>query len=217
MIVDSSDVVRAGLAGVLRSSDWMDIVGESGNAQQAVSLALELKPDVAILDIDPPPSDGVQLVEQIRQVSEETRVLVFTARDCVTSMKQLFAAGVSGYLVKEASGHEIKAAVRAVAEGRAFFSLTWQDAMFRLENGHGEEVCQPDSLVSHHGLSEREAEVLIRVARGMTNQQIADQLYLSVKTIETYRSRVAKKIGAHSRADIFRFAQSAGLLEATAT
>ena len=217
LIVDSSEIVRAGLAGVLGSSDGIDVVGETADLQEAVSLAGELQPDVVILDLGPAESPRIDLVTQIVQVCPHSRLLVFTSKDCVASMKQLFAAGVKGYLIKEATNHEITAAVKAVAAGRAFFSLTWQEEMFRAEN---RKVETPDSLKTQeglHGLSEREAEVLSSVARGMTNQQIAEQLFLSVKTVETYRSRLARKIGARCRADIYEFARSAGLLSGEVT
>jgi len=124
LIFDSSDVVRAGLSGVLGSAKCIDVIGETNNCAEALAMIVEQRPDVVILDLGAADSNRLELIASFRQESPESRLLIFTSKDCVDSARQLLAAGVDGYLTKEASGSEIIAAVKAIAAGRKIVSIT---------------------------------------------------------------------------------------------
>ncbi len=218
LIVDSSDVVRAGLRGFLASADCIDVIGETEDCVEAQTMIVEQRPDVVILDLGAADSNRLELIASFREDAPKSRLLIFTSKDCVDSVRQLLTAGVDGYLTKESSGSEIVAAVETIAAGRKIVSITKFDDFFPAAETR-EEIrrTDPPRQLSQNrmgqDLSEREQEVLARIARGKTNQQIADDLFLSVKTIETYRSRLTRKIGARSRAELFEFANSTGLLQ----
>ncbi len=222
-LCDSSDVVRAGLFSFLDSTDGIDVVGQRVDRQEPLAQILELQPDVVILDFGATDSGRLEFIQNLQLESPGTKLLIFASKDrnssASSSVQQLLAAGADGYLVKEVSGNEVVAAVRAVVAGRKIVSLSEFDNFFEKGVSRNDRSHSSRSAghLDHASLSERECEVLSRLARGMTNQQVAGELFLSVKTIETYRSRLTKKIGARSRAELFEFASSAGMLSGNST
>ena len=211
ILADDHAVIRSALSMFLGSQPDLEVVGAAADGYQAADLVRALLPDVLILDITMPGVGGVQMIERLRQECPDTRVLVLTMHDDPAYMRAVLAAGGSGYVVKTAADTELLSAIRAVAQGRLFVDLTLPVGPNAVsDEGRPEPGRAPSAgLMS---LSEREREVFEQVAQGHTNQEIADKLFLSVKTVETYRGRVGKKLGLQTRADFVRFAVESGVL-----
>jgi len=209
LIADDHAVLRAGLRMLLSAQPDMEVVGEAADGDEAVRKVLETRPDIALIDITMPVTGGVKAIERIRQQCPETRVLVLTMHEVPAYLRSALAAGASGYVVKSAAGSELLSAIRGVHRGRtvldpALAAVVVQGALGK--RTVGSQAGGPGNL-----LSPREREVLDLVAQGYTNQKIADRLGLSVKTVETYRSRLVEKLGLRSRADLVRYALDSGL------
>lgn len=212
LIVDDHAVLRTGLRMLLSSQADMTVVGEAANGETALELARTTKPDVITLDLTMPGLGGLSILEMLRNEHPTVRILVLTMHDDPAYLKAVLAAGGSGYVTKTADESEVLAAVRAVSQGRTYFSLSMNDALIRTLLGTESAAA---AVSSQNVLSEREREVLILIAQGYTNQQVADRLFLSVKTIETYRSRLMSKLGFENRAQLVQYALQSGLLGGT--
>jgi DNA-binding NarL/FixJ family response regulator len=210
VLADDHAILRSGLALVLNAQPDMEVVGEASDGCQAAAKVRETRPDVLLLDYSMPGVSGVQLIERLRQECPQTRVLVLTAHDEPAYMRAVLAAGGAGYLVKTAGDVELISAIRAVSQGRLFVDLSLPGAAEAVA-----PAARPGAGLA--SLSEREREVFELLVQGHTNQTIADKLFLSVKTIETYRARVGNKLGIHSRADFVRFALESGVLRPTSS
>jgi two-component system response regulator NreC len=211
VLADDHTVVRAGLSMVLSAQPDLEVVGEAADGFQALIMVEKTKPDVLILDFTMPGMSGVELIERLQKESPGTRVLVLTMHDEPAYMRAVLAAGGAGYLVKTAGDAELLSAIRAVAQGRLFVDLSLPaDAASPLP---APKVIHRAPSAGLAGLSERERTVFELLAQGYTNQQTADRMFLSVKTVETYRSRIANKLGIHTRAELIRFAVESGMLK----
>lgn len=210
LIADDHAILRAGLKMLVNAQADMEVVSEAPDGEKAVQTARETKPDVALLDLTMPKVGGMKAIEGIAKDCRETRVLVLTMHDDPAYLRSAMAAGASGYLLKRAVDAELLAAIRAVHRGGIFVdprlaSVLVQDALVKTSAGAGPK--QPVSI-----LSRRELQVLRLVARGYTSAQIAKRIFVGVKTVETYRSRFAEKLGLRTRSDVIRFAVQMGLL-----
>jgi two-component system response regulator NreC len=190
----------------------MEVVSEAPDGEQAIQTALQTKPDVALLDITMPRVGGLKALQEMARDCRETRVLVLTMHDDPAYLRSALAAGASGYLLKRAVDSELIAAIRAVHRGGIFVdprlaSILVQDVLEK--KSEKARSARPVNI-----LSKRELQVLRLVARGYTSAAIAKQIFVGVKTIETYRSRIAEKLGLRTRSDVVRFAVQAGLLTA---
>lgn len=213
LIVDEHAVLRSGLRMLLESQPDMTVVGEAGDGETALAVARDAAPDVITLDPAWGDGDCLEIIRTLRRECPEVRILIVTMHDDPGFFGEVMLAGGSGYVLKRAGETEVLAAVRAVSQGRVFVSLTLtEDFVKAVAEGPGR--LRPKAWV-HADLSQREAEVLSLVAQGYTSQQIAGSLFLSTKTIETYRSRLSKKLGLKDRADLVRFATQAGLLDSS--
>jgi DNA-binding NarL/FixJ family response regulator len=208
LIVDDHAVVRSGLKLLLEAEDDIEPVGEAGNAREAVFEARAAKPDVILLDIVMPDQSGLEVLPQLVQESPKARVLVLSMQDDPQYVRQAFAAGASGYVLKEAADTEVVDAVREVARGGRYVHPALGA---RLVAADAEEQKRAES----DPLSEREREVLRLLALGHTNQEIARMLYISVRTAETHRAHIMQKLRLQSRAELVRYALEQGLLEAS--
>ena len=209
LIADDHAVLRAGLRVLIGAQPDMDVVGEAADGEEAVQRVAETRPDVALVDITMPGSSGIKAIERIRQTCPATRVLVLTMHDVPAYLRSALAAGATGYVVKRAADSELLSAIRGVHRGRTVLDPALATAVVQGAIGRKATVGQPGGPAGL--LSPREREVLDLVAQGYTNQQIADRLGLSVKTVETYRSRLVEKLGLRSRADLVRYALDSGL------
>jgi two-component system, NarL family, response regulator NreC len=209
LIVDDHAVLRTGLRMLLTAQPDMTVVGEAAEGAKAVELARTIKPDVVTLDLNMPGIGGLTILEMLKTECPAARILVLTMHDDAAYLKAVLAAGGAGYVTKTADESELLGAIRAVSQGRTSFNLSMNDALMRALLGVETRV---SSGAVTEELSEREREVLELVAQGHTSQKVADRLFLSVKTIETYRARLMKKLGLQDRAQLVQFALQAGLL-----
>jgi two-component system response regulator NreC len=205
-LCDDHAMVRSGLHRILAEEAGIEVVGEAGTAGEAVELAGRVRPDVLVMDLGLPGASGIAATGQVRQASPDTGVLVLTAHNDVVYLRGAFAAGATGYLLKEAADIELVQAVRTVAAGRQYVDPTLGAAASRM----GERAGRPAGPGGQ--LSERELEVLRGIARGYTNAAIAASLFVSVRTIETHRAHIQQKLGAHTRAELVERARIAHLL-----
>ena len=212
MIADDHAILRAGLRMLVDAQADMEVVSEAPDGEQAIQTARQTKPDVALLDITMPRVGGLKALQEMARDCRETRVLVLTMHDDPAYLRWALAAGASGYLLKRAVDSELIAAIRAVHRGGIFVdprlaSILVQDVLEK--KSEKARSARPVNI-----LSKRELQVLRLVARGYTSAAIAKQIFVGVKTIETYRSRIAEKLGLRTRSDVVRFAVQAGLLTA---
>ncbi len=206
-LCDDHAVVRSGLRRILADEADIDVVGEAGTAEEAVALAGSTKPDVFVMDLGLPGTSGIAATREVLAANPSTKVLVLTVHDDVAYLRKAFEAGARGYLVKEAADVELILAVRHVASGQDY-----------VHPALGAALLAPGATAPRAGgpggeLSERELEVLRLVALGHTNAEIAAELYVSVRTVETHRAHLQQKLGIKTRADLVRYARQIGLLE----
>jgi DNA-binding NarL/FixJ family response regulator len=209
LIADDHAVVRAGLRLLINGQPELEVVGEAANVQETLSKTHELSPDVLTMDLAMPGGSGIKTIERLRQECPLTRVLVLTMHKETSYLNAALAAGAFGYVIKSAADTELLAGIRAVYRGRTMVDLDLSET--QRPNALGCQTASK-SVGSGAALSKREREVLELLAQGYTNQQAADRLFVSVKTVETYRARVAEKLGLRSRADIVRYAVEMGIL-----
>jgi len=210
MIVDDHAILRAGLRMLVNAQADMEVVSEAPDGENAVQEVLETKPDVTLLDLTMPRVGGMKALQEIARNCRGTRVLVLTMHDDPAYLRSALAAGASGYLLKRAVDSELIAAIRAVHRGGIFVdprlaNILVQDVLAKKGTKAG--PTRPVNI-----LSDRELQVLSLVARGYSSAQIAKQISVGVKTVETYRSRFAEKLGLRTRSDVIRFAVQMGLL-----
>ena len=210
MIVDDHAILRAGLRMLVNAQADMEVVAEAPDGQKAVQETRETKPDVTLLDLTMPRVGGMQALQEIARNYRKTKVLILTMHDDPAYLRSALAAGASGYLLKRAVDAELIAAIRAVHRGGIFVdprlaSVLVQDVLAK--KGKKAGPTHPVNI-----LSDRELQVLRLVARGYSSAQIAKQIFVGVKTVETYRSRFAEKLGLRTRSDVIRFAVQMGLL-----
>jgi two-component system, NarL family, response regulator NreC len=209
-IADDHGVLRGGLAALIGAQVDMEVVGEAASGPDAERGIKATEPDVALMDISMLNGGGLAAIAAVKQVRPKTRILVLTVHDERGYVRAAAAAGATGYVVKSAVATELLAGIRAVAQGRTFV-----DASVSL--GLAQDSMRPTTNAGARGvgaeqLTERERQVMKRVAEGHTNAQIAEQLQLGIKSIETYRSRLMEKLGLTSRVDLVRFALESGIL-----
>jgi two-component system response regulator NreC len=220
LIADDHAVLRAGLKLLIGAESDMEVVGEAADGPETVRSTRATAPDVVLLDLSMPGPRSAQTIGELVRLAPSPRVLVLTMHDDAASMQAALRAGASGYIVKKAADVELLTAIRTVHDGRTFVGLTrpGEQAWGGGGGGGGHEARRVSrdatAAAQPKPLSPREAEVLRLLAQGHTNQEAADQLAVSVKTIETHRKRLSDKLGLKSRAQLFRFAVEIGLLEA---
>jgi two-component system response regulator NreC len=206
LVVDDHAVVRSGLRRVLDAESDIETVGEAPNAERAVFEAIDHKPDVVLMDVVMPGKSGIEGTPAVLQAVPETRVLVLSMQDDPQYVREAFEAGASVYVLKEAADTEVVAAVRAVAAGERYVHPALGA---RLIASEAEERRRAEA----DPLSDREREVLSLLALGHTNQEIAQKLFISVRTAETHRAHIMQKLGFSSRAELVRHAIAEGLLD----
>lgn len=225
LIVDDHAMVRKGLRLLLSSHEDLTVVGEAGSMAEAVDAARRLHPSIVTLDLSMPGASGVGAIERMRLAAPDARIVVVTMHDDPAYVRSALALGARGFVSKSAADTELIAAIRAVARGRMFLDVgdaATLESILGAGSGGGNAIGNESGggrggthAAPVDALSEREREVLAAVARGYTNQQIADEVGLSVKTIESYRSRLMRKLGLKDRADLVRLAVSLGLVQDT--
>jgi DNA-binding NarL/FixJ family response regulator len=212
LIADDQPLQRLGFRMLLQGTPGMECVGEATHGAEAVRMAAELRPDVALMDVRMPGMDGIEATRQIVASGGRTRVLILTTFDLDEYAYAALRAGASGFLVKDARPEELLAGIRAVASGDAVVAPRLTR---RLLDAHAHQVLSPADRTPDprlHSLSEREHEVLLAVAKGWTNTEIAEQLVLTESTVKKHVGRVLAKLGARDRVQAVIMAYDAGLV-----
>jgi DNA-binding NarL/FixJ family response regulator len=211
ILADDHLVVRAGLKALLGATKDITVVGEATNGREALALVERLKPDVAVLDLDMPQMDGLAATKQLVAEHSPTRVLILTMHTEDEYLVTLLEAGAAGYLVKNAADRELADAVRAVASGDTYVQPSAARALARQVTRHAD---RSDERQQYQGLSERERDVLVLVAGGYSASEIGEKLFISPKTVETYKQRISEKLGLAHRSDYVQLCLRLGLLQA---
>ncbi len=210
LLADDHAVLRAGLRALLGVEPDMEVVGEAENGEEAVRKTAELRPDVLVLDIAMPRLNGLDVIRTLRGQGIPSKVLVLTMHDEEQYLLQVLRAGGSGYVLKASADTALMEAIRTVYRGEAFL---FPAATARLLEDYRDRRAD-DGNDGFDSLSEREREVLALTAAGYTNQEIADKLVISAKTVDTYRSRIMEKLRLHHRSELVKLALRHGLLKA---
>jgi two-component system response regulator NreC len=206
LIVDDHAVVRSGIRLLLEQESDIEPVGEAGTGREAVFQARALKPDVILMDVVMPDQTGLEVLPTLLHERPEMKVMLLSMQDDPRYVREAFEAGASGYVLKEAADAEVVAAIREVARGGRYVH---PELGARLVAAESEERKRAEE----DPLSDREREVLRLLALGHTNQEIAKQLFISVRTAETHRAHIMQKLRLSSRAELVRYALDQGLLE----
>jgi two-component system, NarL family, response regulator NreC len=212
LLADDHQIVRDGLRLLIDGQRDMRVVGEAGDGKDAVQQARDLKPDVVVMDLSMPKLNGLQATERLKAEQPGVKVVVLTLHEDSSYLMQLCKAGAVGYVLKRSAGDDLIHAIRTVASGGLHFDATLanQALVARPGDSPGKETPRRADL------SEREKEVLILLAWGCSNKEIAVQLHLSTKTVETYRDRINEKLGFRSRTEIVQHALRQGWLNEAA-
>jgi DNA-binding NarL/FixJ family response regulator len=210
LIADDHGIVREGIRMILAAQEDIEVVGEASTGREAVELARRMQPDVVLMDISMPDLNGIQATELIRRELPEVQVLGLTMHEEGNYVFELLKVGAAGYVLKRAAAEDLVAAVRAAHRGEAFLypsvaKMVVQDFLQRASPKEKEHALD--------GLTEREREVLTLIAEGYTNQEIANRLYISIKTVQTHRAHIMEKLNLHDRAELVRYAIRKGLIE----
>ena len=210
LLVDDHAVVRAGLRMLLSADPELSIVGEAEDGAQAMRLARDLAPDVVLMDISMPDMNGIEATRRIKELCPDVAVLALTMHEDDQYFFEMLAAGASGYIPKRAAPNDLIAAIHAVRSGGVFLfpsvaRLLVTDYRQRVERGGSTGVFDI--------LTEREREVLTLIAQGLSNQEIADKLVISIKTVNRHRENIMAKLNLHSRVELVRYAIEKGLIE----
>ncbi len=209
LIADDHTLVREGLRALLQGEGGFEVIAEASNGHEAIERALEMRPDVILMDIGMPGLDGLEATRQVVKASPGIRVLVLTVHEAEDYFFRALEAGAQGFLVKDAASTELVAAVRAVHQGGMFLHPPLAK---RLVEDYLGRVSSGEERSSYDELTPREREILKLIGEGNTNQEIADQLSLSINTVQTHRSRIMDKLNLHSRAQLMKYAVRMGLL-----
>jgi len=209
LLVDDHVVVREGLRHVLGADHGFDVVGEAGTGAEALALAAERRPDVVLLDLTMPGMSGLEVTAALRERLPEVRVLVLSMHEQDEYVVAAVRGGAHGYVLKDADPGELRAAIRAVHGGAGYFSPAVARHLGAAVRGEVPADAPRDRL---ERLTPREREVLARVAAGLTNREIAAQLGISPRTVESHRESVMKKLSLRSVAELTRFALQSGLV-----
>jgi DNA-binding NarL/FixJ family response regulator len=199
VVVDDHTIVRSGICRLLEAESDIEVVAQAGSGHEAVRLCREEKPDVLVLDYGLPDLDGLETTRQIVQLSKAPKILILTMHASEEYATRLIRAGAAGFIVKTAPTIQLLAAVRKVARNQIFVSKTIMEKMVG-------RLALPATDSPESVLSNRELQVLIRLAQGLSTKEVAQALHLTTSTVDTYRRRVLEKLNLRNNADMTRFA-----------
>jgi two-component system, NarL family, response regulator NreC len=208
LIADDHAIVRAGLRALLKSEAEMELVGEATGGEEALLLVDSLHPDILVLDLSMPDLDGIQVTRRVQSTSPDVRILILTVHEDEVLLREAIRAGASGYILKHAAEAELISAIHKVLLGEIYVHPKLIRALLVEPVEQLAPSPQPDEI-----LTPRELDVLNRIVQGYTNRQIAEELSLSVRTVEGYRANMTEKLGLHSRAELVRYAREHGLVD----
>jgi two-component system response regulator NreC len=221
MLVDDHEVIRAGLKSFLQAQEGFEVVAEAANGEQAVERALQVRPDVILMDITMPGMDGLEATRQLRRLCPDCLILALTVHDDKQYFMQMLAEGASGYITKQAAADDLVAAIHTIAGGHVYLQPAlarwlledYQRLVHQSGAAAGASALPAEEAVGLDALSLRERQVLELIAQGSNNQQIGASLTLSPKTIARHRERIMHKLNMHSRTELVKFAIRTGLVK----
>jgi DNA-binding NarL/FixJ family response regulator len=204
LLADDHNIVRKGLRGTLEEYDDWNVCGEASNGREAVRLALELKPDIVVLDLTMPELNGIEATRQIKKSLPQTEILIFTMHETEEMILRAFEAGARGFVLKSDDELELVEAIKVISQHKPFFTTAASEAL--LDN-----LLRPS--IRDSVLTDREREVVQLLAEGKANKEVAAALEISVKTAETHRATIMRKLEIDSIADLVRYAIRNGLID----
>ena len=201
VIVDDHELLRAGLRSRFEREDGISVVGEADSAERAVIVARAVQPDLILLDLLLPKKNGYDVIPELAEVAPEAKVLVVSSQAAPSSVRRALSAGAAGYLPKHSSDGDLVAAIRLVASGAGY-----------VEPDLGAQLVVPNGSPALEPLSDRERDIMHLLALGYTNQEIGKQLFISVRTVDTHRAHVMRKLQLDTRAELVMFALANGVI-----
>jgi len=209
LVADDHGVLRAGLVALLNSETGMEVVGEADDENSAVSLAIEKRPDVVLMDVSMPDAGGIDATRRIKQLVPEARVLILTVHEDKGLMQEAIRSGAMGYILKRAIKSELINAIQAVMRGELYIHPAMARLLFLEEKL---STAQASNISASVTLTFREIEVLRLIAQGHTNTQAAEKLKISVRTVEYHRGNLTSKLNLRSRIELMKYAEEKGLI-----
>jgi len=211
LLADDHKIIRDGLKLLVNEQPDMHVVGEAGNGREVLEKARELKPNVVVMDLSMPELNGLQATARLKEERPEIKVVALTVHEDESYLRQLCKAGAAGYVLKRSAGDELIQAIRTVAKGGLSFDPTLANRALASQRAPSTAKGEPHAAE----LSEREKDVLIQLAWGYSNKEIAAKLRISVKTVETYKVRIGEKLGLRSRSEMVQYAMRQGWMNET--
>lgn len=207
LVVDDHTLFRDGLKSLLATDPEIEVVGEASNGQEAITLTERLNPGIVLMDVGMPGMNGIEATKKIKAGQPSVKIIILTQYDSEEYLFSLLEAGASGYVLKKSAGAELIWAVKTVQEGMAYLSPAMTRVLIK-SYLNGEDL----STKTKDVLTTREQEVLKLVAEGHTNQEIAEKLVISLKTVQTHRAHIMEKLHFHDRVDLVKYALSKGII-----
>lgn len=212
LIIDDHPLFREGLKAIIGRSNKFEVTGEAGNAHQGLRMAKKYNPDLVVVDISLPDTNGIQLTREIRDLLPETRIIIVSMHSKVDYIVEAFQAGATGYVVKESASEKLLKGLESVSKGEYFLdSAVSHQVVKALLKFPGKEAKITDAY--YGSLTPREQEIMRLLAEGLSAKEIAEKLFISPKTVENHRANIMNKLGLHSTMELVRYAAKLGLID----
>lgn len=210
LLAEDHTILRKGLCSLLENEYGIEVIGEAENGREAIEKAEKLKPDIVVLDISLPLLNGIEVAKQLRKNFPEIKVLILTMHTSDEFVFEVLNAGVKGYIIKKAAPDELVSAIHAISRGKSYFSPEISKMLMerKIETGQ-----MQDGSISVKILTEREHEVLQLVSEGHSSREIAEMLFISIKTVENHRANMMEKLGLHNLTELIKYAISKGIIQ----
>jgi len=212
LIVDDHALFREGLRAIIERKSGYEVVGEAGNAREALRLLEKHKPDLVLVDMSLPDRSGIELTRDILKFSSKTRIMIVSMHSKTDYIVKAFQAGATGYVIKESAADKLLQGIGAVLKGDYFMDTTVSQKVVKKLAGIKEKKVKVADA-TYDALTPREQEVMILVAEGLSTNEIGERLFISPKTVENHRSRIMQKLGLHSTIEVARYAAKLGLID----
>jgi DNA-binding NarL/FixJ family response regulator len=216
LLVDDHAVVRECVRLFVQAQEDMEVVGQASDGEEACQMAKVLRPDVIVLDISMPKLDGLQAAERLKAICPQAKVVTLSTHSDVAHVQGLLAAGADGYILKHSASSELIRAIRAVSRGEVYLDPTIASRVASASSGSASSAGSPppnSNVNDNNTLTGRELEVFKQLACGHTNAEIANQMHISIKTVETHKARALQKLNLETRADIVSYALQQGWMQ----
>lgn len=217
LLVDDHAILREGIRFLLTGSGEVDVVGEAGDGIEALEMVAKLSPDAVLMDISMPRMNGIEATKELKKRQPNLPVLILSMYDSDEYVVPILKAGAAGYVLKRAAAQDLVSALKAVVSGQVILDPTVAQTVMANLAGAGAAVTpqrerDEAAMQQLETLTEREREVLTLIAQGLTNQEIADKLYISIKTVQAHRANLMEKLDLHAAVDLTKFAIRSGLI-----